>query len=92
MVPFFMLMLIPLNLLMIDKGVYKLILGLQIIFYAAAFIGVFIRGKKVGIFKLIAKLCFVPYVFCLLNFAALAGFYRFIGAKQGIAWKKARQQ
>jgi len=92
MVPFLMMLLLPLNFLMADKGIYKWIFDLQIIFYAAAFMGVLTRRQKEGILKLISKLSYVPYVFCLLNFAALAGFYRFIGAKQEIAWKKARQQ
>ncbi len=90
MVPFLMLVLFPLNFLLIDDGVYKAILCLQIIFYAAAFTGDLAKNQKYGIFKTIAKLCYVPYVFCLLNFAALAGFYRFIAAKQDTAWQKAR--
>ena len=92
MVPFLMLILLPLNFLMVGEGFYKLIFVLQIIFYVAAFIGILSRGQRVGIFKPISKLCYVPYVFCLLNFAALAGFFRFIRAKQDIAWEKAREQ
>jgi len=92
MVPFLMLILLPLNFLMIDEGLYKLIFSFQIIFYAAAFIGALSRGKRAGIFKAISNLCIVPYIFCLLNFAALAGFFRFIRAKQDIAWEKAREQ
>jgi len=92
MVPFFMLILLPLNYLMINEGIYKTIFGLQIAFYTAAILEVFARGHKYGVFKPILKLCYVPYVFCLLNFAALAGFYRFIGARQGSTWEKARKQ
>jgi len=92
LVPFFMIVLLPLNFMLIDDGLYKSIFGLQLLFYAAAFIGSLARGQKYGILKPISKLCYVPYVFCLLNFAALAGFYRFIGAKQDIAWQKARKQ
>ena len=83
MVPFFMVLLIYLNILMLDLSIYRLIFVFQIIFYTAAFI---------GIFKPRLKWCYVPYVFCLLNSAALAGFFRFIGAKQESAWKKARKQ
>jgi len=92
MVPFFMIILLPLNFILIDHGIYKTVFVLQIIFYAAAIIGVLARGQKYVIFKPIAKVCYVPYVFCLLNFAALAGFYRYISAKQDIAWQKARKQ
>jgi len=87
-----MLALLPLNFFMLSAGIYKTILVLQIIFYTCAIIGLLARNQKYGIFKKIAKLCYVPYVFCLLNFAALAGFYRFIASKQDIAWQKARKQ
>ena len=89
-VPFLMLILLPLNFLLIDEGIYKTIFVLQIIFYAAAFIGALAKGKKHGIFRPILKLCFVPYVFCLMNAAAFSGFCRFIGARQDAAWQKAR--
>jgi len=92
MVPFFMIILLPLNLLMMNESIYRIFFILQILFYAAAILGVLARDQKYAIFKPIVKLCYVPYVFCLLNFAALAGFYRFIGAKQDTAWQKARKQ
>jgi len=91
MVPFFMIILFSINFLIIDAGIYKLLFGLQLIFYAAAFTGALARGQKCGIFNPLIKLCYVPYVFCLLNAAALAGFYRFIASKQEITWQKARK-
>lgn len=92
MVPFFMIILFPLNFIILDDGLYKLIFGLQILFYSAAFVGALSRNQKYAILKPITKTCYVPYVFCLLNFAALIGFYRFISAKQDVTWQKARKQ
>jgi len=43
-----------------------------------------------GKFKFISKVCYVPYVFCLLNFSALVGFWRLIGARPQTTWAKAR--
>jgi len=83
LVPFFMLALLPVNFMLSNGGFYNAFLWLQIFFYAAAL---------TGAFKPSSKLCYVPYVFCLLNFAALAGFWRFIGTKQEITWQKARLQ
>jgi cellulose synthase/poly-beta-1,6-N-acetylglucosamine synthase-like glycosyltransferase len=63
---------------------------LQTIFYTMAVIGALTRHQRRGILKAVSKLCSVPYVFCLLNFSALIGFARFLGAKQEITWEKAR--
>ncbi|MCK5081843.1 MAG: hypothetical protein KAR31_02955 [Candidatus Omnitrophica bacterium] len=48
------------------------------------------RHQKYGILKIVLKVCYIPYVFCLLNFSALIGFLRFIGPGQDITWEKAR--
>lgn len=71
---------------------YDGIFVLQIIFYIMAVIGALARHQKYGILKIVSKICSVPYVFCLLNFSALTGFMRFLGAKQEITWEKARNE
>ena len=93
-VPFLMLALIPLNILIVKQegsdALYASLLFLQILFYTMASLGLLLRNHKNGPFSLFSKLCYIPYVFCLLNFSALAGFYRFISARQSITWDKAR--
>jgi len=69
---------------------YEAIFIIQIIFYCMAVIGGLARHQKYGILKIISKICYIPYVFCLLNFSAFIGFLRFVGAKQEITWEKAR--
>ncbi len=92
-VPFLMILLIPINFFVLDEGrAYPVFFSAQLCFYAAAVAGALSRDQKCGIFTAIAKICYCPYVFCLLNFSALTGFYRFINAKQEITWQKARQQ
>jgi biofilm PGA synthesis N-glycosyltransferase PgaC len=65
-------------------------LTLQIIFYSMAFIGALVCHSQDKVLKLISKVCYIPYVFCLLNFTALIGFFRFIESKQEVIWEKAR--
>ncbi|MCA9400505.1 MAG: glycosyltransferase family 2 protein [Candidatus Omnitrophica bacterium] len=76
------------NLLLIGKPSYTIGVFLQMIFYSMAGIGALVRYEKYGMLKVIARICYIPYVFCLLNFSALAGFMRFISAKQSVMWDK----
>ena len=66
-----------------DGGVYVIFAGLQIMFYSLAisthFIAEFRRFS-------LTKLC---YFFCILNLAAMAGFWIWITGKSGNAWKPA---
>jgi len=57
-----------------------------------AVIGGLARNQKYGILKVISKISYVPYVFCLMNFSALIGFLRYVTAKQDITWEKARDE
>ena len=95
LVPFFMIAVFILN-WMICRGhgapcPYQILFGAQILFYAMAILGALSRHQKYGILALIAKVCYIPYVFCLLNFSALAGFFQIISGGQDVKWKKARK-
>jgi len=89
-IPFFMIAIFFLNLNLLDDPFYRNIFILQVIFYGMAITGGLARYKKYGILKLISRVCYIPYVFCLLNFSAFIGFMRFIGSRQDITWEKAR--
>jgi poly-beta-1,6-N-acetyl-D-glucosamine synthase len=65
---------------------FRVLLGFQILFYAAAALG-FALEKTIG---KIPALVIIPYYFCLIHFAALVGIYKFITAKQKTIWEKAR--
>jgi len=97
LIPFFMVSVFLINGAIIfgSGGVIQSILygvtfTIQIIFYCMAVIGGLARHKKYGILKIISKVCYIPYVFCLLNFSAFIGFLRFAGAEQDVTWEKAR--
>ncbi len=91
LIPFFMIFIFLLNLKISDQNFYNFLLILQIIFYIMAFGGALLRHNKYAILRPISQICYIPYVFCLLNFSALTGFLRFIGSKQKITWEKARE-
>ena len=63
--------------------VYQVALGGQLVFYAAALLGLF--GRFGGCLRWLA----IPYAFCLLNAAALVGICRFVTGSQAVTWRKA---
>ncbi len=88
--PYCLIFVFLLNLALLNEEFYQIILFLQFLFYLMAFVGALARYQTYGILKFIAKLCYVPYVFCLLNFSALVGLLRFLLQKQEVKWEKAR--
>lgn len=71
------------NLFLIDQPFYRWTLGAQVCFYAAALAGYALRnaGRTIPILS-------VPYVFCLLNWATLVAFFRFVTGRQSVTWEK----
>lgn len=89
-IPFFLIAIFIINGALVGEPNFLTLFILQIIFYLMAILGGLARYQKYGILRLVSKLCYIPYVFCLLNFSALVGFFRFLGSKQEITWEKAR--
>ena len=92
MIPFFLIIIFLMNIFWLSEKVFSTIFLLQVVFYGMAFVGALLRYNEKGFLKVMSKVCYIPYVFCLLNFSALAGFFRFLGAKQDITWEKARKK
>ncbi|MBP9853830.1 MAG: glycosyltransferase family 2 protein [Candidatus Omnitrophica bacterium] len=92
MIPFLLIGIFCLNTALVNDPFYKILFILQIIFYVMSVMGALLRHQKYGILNFFSKLCYIPYVFCLLNFSALVGFIRYIFSKQTITWEKARVQ
>lgn len=57
---------------------------LQLLFYAAAFLGMRIKTRG-----LLGKFLYLPTFLVNSNLAALRGFYRYISSNQTVVWKKA---
>jgi len=85
--PFLMILVLILNLLLIRQEpgfIYKLLLAAQILFYLSAYL-----GKVLELRKLRVKVLFVPYYFCVMNYAVLAGQIRYFFGGQSVIWEKA---
>lgn len=90
LVPFFMIAVAVLNLCVVDEPVFLWLGMAQASFYTMAVLGAVTRNTQDGLLKVVQKICYIPYVFCLLNFSALSGFYRFVRGRQESTWQKAR--
>jgi poly-beta-1,6-N-acetyl-D-glucosamine synthase len=72
------------NLALLDRSFYRLTLGAQAVFYAAALVGYLSCNARTRV-----RLLGVPYVFCLLNWATVVAFVRFAARRQRVTWEKA---
>jgi len=72
------------NLVLIGRPGYRLAFLAQMTFYAGALLGGLLRGKG-----RVLPLFSLPYTFCLVNGAALAGAFRFLASRQRVTWQKA---
>ncbi len=65
---------------------YNALLVCQILFYAFAILGYIFERKQLKI-----KAFFVPYYFCVMNYAMYRGFFRLVGGRQSVVWEKAKR-
>jgi cellulose synthase/poly-beta-1,6-N-acetylglucosamine synthase-like glycosyltransferase len=84
MVAYFIAALSVLNLFLLSSAFFRVTLALQIVFYLMALLGARLqsRGRKILVF-------YVPYYFCVVNFAALKGALRFLRGERVQVWEKA---
>lgn len=64
----------------------NILLGLQFVFYLAAFLG---RGRKYK--SRIGRLMYLPTFLLNSNLAALLGLYRYLSSRQTVLWKQVRE-
>ncbi len=76
------------NLILAIKGypLFQVLFVLQIIFYIAAFFGYLLEKQKIKF-----KAFFIPYYFCIMNYAVYRGFLRIINGRQSVMWEKAKR-
>lgn len=86
--PILLPILLILNLILATGGsrFYLLTLLAQVLFYLAALAGWILERKKMKL-----KAFFVPYYFCLMNWAMYAGLVRLIRGRQSVLWEKAER-
>ncbi len=66
---------------------YQIVLVLQLLFYIAAVIGAVLESKSIKI-----KVLFIPFYFCMMNYATIAGTFRYFKGKQSAAWEKSKRK
>jgi len=86
--PLLLPMLLIINIILAEKDgqPYPIILLAQILFYVAALAGWVLEQRKLKV-----KALFVPYYFCLMNWAMYAGLVRLMRGKQSVLWVKAKR-
>lgn len=89
--PWLMIFVVLINILIcISKPeliLYQIILLAQVLFYLASFAGYILESKKIKI-----KILFIPFYFSMMNYAAIAGTFRYFKGKQSAAWEKAKRR
>ena len=88
--PFLLIIVFILNIYIIINTqtiLYLVLLAAQIIFYGAAFSGWILDQKQIK-----NKFLFIPYYFCFMNFAILAGIKRYFSGNQKAVWDKAARK
>lgn len=87
--PFLLILLFLLNIGLALSGdnIYRVFLILQLFFYAVALLGYTLRNTRTRF-----TLIFLPYYFCVMHYALLAGLYRYLYHKpQNGLWEKAKR-
>jgi biofilm PGA synthesis N-glycosyltransferase PgaC len=89
-VPFLMIAVLILNIVIVAQThllIYQLILAAQILFYTAALLGWLLEKQQIKI-----KALFIPYYFGVMNYAVIAGIFRYLFGEQSAAWEKSKRK
>ncbi len=88
--PFLLILVFVLNAILHGKGagsIYTALFYGQLVFYALAMVGYLLERKSLKL-----KIAFIPYYFCVMNYAVLAGLGRYALGKQSAVWEQARRK
>lgn len=66
---------------------YQWLFALQVLFYVLSIIGFYFEQRNIRV-----KALFVPYYFCMMNYAVLAGISRYYQKNQSAAWEKSKRK
>ncbi|WP_342327859.1 glycosyltransferase family 2 protein [Pedobacter sp. FW305-3-2-15-E-R2A2] len=88
--PFLLILALILNAwIAFDTGslFYQVLFGLQVFFYLLSLIGLYFENRNIRI-----KALFIPYYFCVMNYAVIAGILRYYQKNQSAAWEKSKRK
>ncbi len=66
---------------------FQLLFLAQLLFYSLAFMGMLLEKRQIRV-----KAFFIPYYFCVMNYAVLMGIGRYFTKKQSAVWEKAQRK
>lgn len=70
-----------------DSFFYQSLFAMQILFYGLSLVGLYFERKNIRV-----KALFIPYYFCVMNYAVLAGIVRYYKKNQSAAWEKSKRK
>jgi len=88
--PFLLILVFALNAVLALKPgetFYLIFFVAQILFYVLALLGFIMEKRHIRI-----KILFIPYYFCVMNYAVLMGIIRYFRKKQSSVWEKAQRK
>lgn len=66
---------------------YQILFVLQALFYILSLLGLYFEQRNIRI-----KALFIPYYFCVMNYAVIAGIFRYFRKNQSAAWEKSKRK
>jgi len=66
---------------------YEVLLIAQIIFYMLSLLGLYFESRNIKV-----KAFFIPYYFCVMNYAVVAGLIRYYKKNQSAAWERSKRK
>ena len=88
--PFLMILAFMINAIIVfntKEVLYEVLFALQMLFYLLNILGWAFERKQLRI-----KILFIPFYFCMMNYAVIAGIVRYFSGRQSAAWEKARRK
>src|SRR5690606_16504923 len=86
--PFLLILVFVLNIFLWDSHwIYRILMTGQVLFYLAALLGYILEHKRIRF-----KVLFIPFYFCMMNYAVILGLFRFINKSQKGVWEKAARK
>lgn len=70
-----------------EEVLYGVLLVGQSLFYASALVGWYLDSKNVK-----SRIFFIPYYFCMMNYAVFAGIGRYLRGSQSAVWAKSQRR
>lgn len=90
-VPFLMMLALLLNILIVlhsgSPFIYKALLAAQVAFYGMSLLGWLLEAREIKV-----KIFFIPYYFCMMNYAVVMGIFRYARGRQSAVWEKAKRK